>query len=338
MKNKLKKVFQEIGVMSLSLAIAFVLVMGVSIARGWVPAPADPPNSNVGAPINTSIKPQTKDGDLTIGGKLTSGTLETIGNAILNTGGGYPWGLLVNRNLWVDGGGIKVTKGLADAGIPSNNDIGIISDKDICTNFNGRKCLSNAGSSGAPETITCAYQTGNITPIGIKGDKDFGENYTHVYDGVTTDASMGKCPCDSNPDTLDCNLLTMKTSGACFDQSRLNWPDDHSCCNYGIAACMGGEFPVTTDPNYCNTPPSRYKTKILSKLVVSGKEVTCASGKVGFYAQVATGYASDHDHGNAASCYTEVKPNDDKTGIICTAIAGGGSIWDCGVKGVGVCE
>ena len=75
MKQKIKKFIQEIGILSISLTIAFVLVMGISIARGWVSPTASAPGGNVGTPINTSAITQNKAGTLGI-----SGFLNVVGN------------------------------------------------------------------------------------------------------------------------------------------------------------------------------------------------------------------------------------------------------------------
>jgi hypothetical protein len=86
--RQLKKFIQEIGVMSLSIAIAFVLVMGMAIAKGWKEPTQSPPNGNIPAPINVGDVDQIKTGGLSVD------EFSAYGNA------------LFKKDLMMDGGGI----------------------------------------------------------------------------------------------------------------------------------------------------------------------------------------------------------------------------------------
>ncbi len=83
MKQKIKKLFQEIGVLSLSLTIVFILVMGIAIVKGWTEPTVAPPGGNLGAPINTSANTQIKSGALGVGA-LGVGTNPPISGAVIH--------------------------------------------------------------------------------------------------------------------------------------------------------------------------------------------------------------------------------------------------------------
>lgn len=122
--NKIKKLAQEIGVLSLSITIVFVLVMGISIAKGWTEPAVSAPNGNVAAPINVGSIGQTKDG-----------------NMIVNNLGSYVTGLTVNRNLEVLGT--------------------IHATGDVCTDVEGGKCLSKSPVAETTIAGHCANRNGN---------------------------------------------------------------------------------------------------------------------------------------------------------------------------------
>lgn len=103
--NKIKKLAQEIGVLSLSITIVFILVMGISVVKGWTEPTAPAPGGNLAAPINVGSIGQIKQGNL-----------------ILNSDGSLLTGLTVNRDLEVINGAIHSTG-------------------DVCTDTGGGKCL-----------------------------------------------------------------------------------------------------------------------------------------------------------------------------------------------------
>ena len=122
MKQKLKKLIQEIGIMSLSLTIAFILLTGVAIVKGWADPTQAPPGGNLGAPINTSNVGQTKAGGL-----------------VLNTGGAVN-GLLVPLG--------RVGIGTSTPAFKLDVTGKIHATGDVCTDLNGGKCLSSGSGSG----------------------------------------------------------------------------------------------------------------------------------------------------------------------------------------------
>lgn len=70
MKQKTKKnLTYWLGVIVVGIALGLAL----QFVRAWTEPSAAPPGGNVGAPINTSVNVQTKQGGLNIGGKLKIG-------------------------------------------------------------------------------------------------------------------------------------------------------------------------------------------------------------------------------------------------------------------------
>ena len=122
MKRKIKKFIAEVGILSLSLSIAFVLVMGLSIAKGWVNPTDTAPNGNVGAPINTSAITQNKVGALGIGGILdVLGSIHSVGDICTDKGGGKCLssggeGVDMEMGIVVNGGTIPLPAGVSDQG------------------------------------------------------------------------------------------------------------------------------------------------------------------------------------------------------------------------------
>jgi hypothetical protein len=62
------------------IVIGIALGLALQFVRAWTEPTVDPPNGNVGAPINTSANPQTKAGDLNVNGGMLIGTSTTGGN------------------------------------------------------------------------------------------------------------------------------------------------------------------------------------------------------------------------------------------------------------------
>ena len=121
MKQKIKKFIAEAGILSLSLSIAFILVMGISIVRGWVNPTDTAPNGNVGAPINTSAVTQNKAGALGIGGILdVLGSIHSIGDICTDAGGGKclsgGGGVDMEMGTVADGGTIPLPAGVSNQG------------------------------------------------------------------------------------------------------------------------------------------------------------------------------------------------------------------------------
>ncbi|EKE16550.1 MAG: hypothetical protein ACD_11C00004G0048 [uncultured bacterium] len=74
----------NIRIFILSLVFGLVIGGGLIIARAWTEPSVAPPGGNIGAPINTSGIGQIKSGNL-----------------IINSGGSYPTGLVVNGNAGI---------------------------------------------------------------------------------------------------------------------------------------------------------------------------------------------------------------------------------------------
>ena len=132
MKQKIKKFIQEVGILSISLSIAFLTVMGVTIARGWVNPTVAPPGENVAAPINIGDATQVKSGALGVNGVL-KGFTDVIGEQRLCIGNDC-------RSSWPDGGEACVSA-VVDA-LPNKgkacSEISLLMDgKNICADNNG---------------------------------------------------------------------------------------------------------------------------------------------------------------------------------------------------------
>lgn len=111
--QKLKKLVQEIGVLSLSITIVFIAVMGISMVKGWVEPTVAPPGGNLGAPINTGNVHQIKNAGLTLNNLSTSATgltvnkgIESLNGDVCATVGG------VRKCLSTGGGGTAVPSGI----------------------------------------------------------------------------------------------------------------------------------------------------------------------------------------------------------------------------------
>ena len=128
MFTKIKEITREIGIVSIGLTLAFIIFIGLSIAKGWTEPTVAPPGGNVGAPITTGAPGQSK-----------------VGGLILNTGG-------ATNGLIVQSGNVSFAP-LGPNGA-SNLFVGgtITASGDICTNpgafgaAGGQvECLSSAG-------------------------------------------------------------------------------------------------------------------------------------------------------------------------------------------------
>jgi hypothetical protein len=101
--NSIKKFIQEVGVMSLSIAIAFVLVMGMAIAKGWKEPTQSPPNGNIPAPINVGDVDQIKTGGLSVD------EFSAYGNVILK-GDVLSFDETMPLDVWSFGGSTDVAR------------------------------------------------------------------------------------------------------------------------------------------------------------------------------------------------------------------------------------
>src|SRR4030042_892068 len=70
MKQKLSK---KIAYWSGVIMVGVALGLAIQFVRAWTEPSAAPPNGNVGAPINTSANPQTKQGGLLLGSATPGG-------------------------------------------------------------------------------------------------------------------------------------------------------------------------------------------------------------------------------------------------------------------------
>jgi hypothetical protein len=73
MKQKLKKVFENAVWWSGVITVGLVLGVTLQVVKAWTEPTDAPPNGNVGAPVNTGILEQTKQGGLGVLSLLTHG-------------------------------------------------------------------------------------------------------------------------------------------------------------------------------------------------------------------------------------------------------------------------
>jgi len=100
-----------------SIIFALAIVLGTSyVSAAWTPAPSTPPSSNVDAPINTGTVAQTRAGNLTLSGILTSLHLITPDLTVTNADGSVT-GIPAGSSLIADGENTgKVKWGVAATG------------------------------------------------------------------------------------------------------------------------------------------------------------------------------------------------------------------------------
>ena len=72
MKKKIKKIFENTVWWSGVVMVGLILGASLQFVRAWTEPTVAPPGGNVGAPINTSIIPQKKEGLLSAFGLMTS--------------------------------------------------------------------------------------------------------------------------------------------------------------------------------------------------------------------------------------------------------------------------
>ena len=140
MLKKIKNLSKEIGTLSLGLALALIIFMGLSIAKGaWNEPTLSAPNDNVGAPINTSATAQDKAGQMgSVGGgaygtgalKIGIHTLNSNNNGWLYLGNQFN-GVYSSRGLAVDNswtnsnayfaGGMGIWNSAGNVGIGTTN-------------------------------------------------------------------------------------------------------------------------------------------------------------------------------------------------------------------------
>ena len=144
------------------VAIGLVIGLSLQFVRAWTEPSVAPPGGNVGAPVNTSINPQTKAGglgvtqNLIVGGNVGIGTT-TPGIAktyVLNNGSNPSVGLYIGNgtpfgqakleldgpqatHIWVAENKSRVFSVTAGGNVNASGD--------ICTDQGGGKCLSAAG-------------------------------------------------------------------------------------------------------------------------------------------------------------------------------------------------
>jgi hypothetical protein len=126
------------------IVVGIALGLGLQFVRAWTEPTVDPPNGNVGAPINTGAQTQTKAGNLNVNGGILIGATTTSGNmgpGILNAAqvcikgecqstwpsGCAPCGYSSAASMYGGlsgtpcGGSFKITTGSLDSGLWCTN-------------------------------------------------------------------------------------------------------------------------------------------------------------------------------------------------------------------------
>ena len=94
---------------SIFYSCLLIAVIGI-YAYGWETPSCDPPGCNLPAPINAGLNPQTKEGNLTIGGNLTTGSFTMAAGAgankvlTTNASGVATWQIPAGGSLWTQTG------------------------------------------------------------------------------------------------------------------------------------------------------------------------------------------------------------------------------------------
>ena len=84
MKHKIKKIFENAVWWSGVVMVGLILGISLQFVKAWTEPTEAPPNGNVGAPINTSVNPQTK-GLGGVGSLGIAGVLDAFGLKVRRT-------------------------------------------------------------------------------------------------------------------------------------------------------------------------------------------------------------------------------------------------------------
>jgi hypothetical protein len=80
MKQKIKKAFESTVWWSGVIMVGLVLGLTIQFVKAWTEPTEAPPNGNVGAPINTGVNLQTKNGSLALLGQLITSFINVPGD------------------------------------------------------------------------------------------------------------------------------------------------------------------------------------------------------------------------------------------------------------------
>lgn len=153
-----------IGIVILSLASG----VGLRFALAWVEPSQPPPEGNVPAPINVGSNPQTKVGDLTIGGNFIVVGGEVIGNP---NGGNQGAGSLNAEKICINGVCQTSWPIMVDAFVQNGNSFGTLAT--LGTNDNFDLAIETAGIEKMRITTDGNVGIGTASPLYrlvIRGD------------------------------------------------------------------------------------------------------------------------------------------------------------------------
>jgi hypothetical protein len=175
-KNK-KKFIHWLSVIVIGIALGFA----IQFVRAWTEPSALPPGGNVGAPLNTSVNSQTKEGGLNILGFLGVGTnsptkqIDAVGQIKSRTG------FCINDNcisVWPSGGTptplCTCAAGQADAGSRGGTNVPLTSCGSTFTSTSSTTTYfdGNHAALDANPVFTCvngvwAYTGDSVSLYGI---------------------------------------------------------------------------------------------------------------------------------------------------------------------------
>jgi hypothetical protein len=215
MLQKIKSLVREIGVLSLGLTIAFVIFMGLSIAKGaWIEPGSSAPDGNVSAPINISTILQDKAGSLGIDGAFLDVLNNLYVHGKVGIGTVTPATKLdvagTVKGTGIETGTLRVTTGAGTAG------------KVLTSDINGSATWQAGGGIGVPVVVQGPTVVGGGTSIATC---PAGYGVTGGGAGLTTDAG--------------CSAATKIVLANSYPNGNTGWGAQLTCGNgFAWAVCL----------------------------------------------------------------------------------------------------
>jgi len=194
---------------SIFYSCLLIVVIGI-YAFGYNPPTCDPPGCNLPAPINTGPNSQTKEGNLTIGGNLTTGSFT------MTAGAGADKVLTTNASgtaTWQEAGG-GWDGVLPNYTTAQRNALSLVDGLIV---FNTTDNAVQIYKSGAWANVGAKLSL--AATCSLDGDCDS----THCVDGVCCDTACSGLACQT------CGALSSAGLGNCGYVNN-NSPDPHNIC------------------------------------------------------------------------------------------------------------
>ena len=245
------------------LPFCLLLIMIAVYVFGYNPPTQNPPLGNLPAPINAGPNPQTKEGDLTVGGSLTTGSFK------MTAGAG------ANKVLTTDASGVATWQEAAGGAEPGQLPTYTSTERNALSPSKGLMIYNT--DYDQVQTFT------GIAWSGITGNKDLGIECASAMDcasGFCVDSvCCNTSPVTCNGDCEACNLVGKM--GICTVRANLNNTEVTTPCYYcngtsdtsvaytgytgvnctGSNACFSG----TCFSSYCDEDNDAHFTKIAAQ-------------------------------------------------------------------------